>query len=198
MSKFMNKINKTSLGLAAAALGAGLLIGNAIAQRGPKLDAQDYVDIRQLIDGYSRILENCTNNGNDYANMYTNDAQFGVSSTWGSGVKWWFKGRDQLARAGGAGPNGMCRPPLPNPEYHIVANLFVAPTAEGAKATSTLLTIQNKTTKYGDPIHWEGGYEDTLVKTADGWRFKSRVHVWPEIKWTDNPADMPPRDLEKE
>jgi len=24
------------------------------------------------------------------------------------------------------------------------------------------------------------------------------VHVWPEIKWTDNPADMPPRDLEKE
>jgi hypothetical protein len=24
------------------------------------------------------------------------------------------------------------------------------------------------------------------------------VHVWPEIQWTDNPADMPPRDLEKE
>ena len=179
MNKSMNKF------LAVGALGAGLLIGNAIAQR-PKLDAQDYVDIRQLVDGYSRILENCTNNGNDYANMYTNDATFGVSSTWGSGVKWWFKGRDQLARAGGAGPNGMCRPPLPNPEYHLVLNLFVTPTPEGAKATSTLLTIQNKTTKYGDPIHWEGGYEDTLVKTADGWRFKTRRFV---------PSDGTPESL---
>ena len=103
----MNKyINRFSIGLAGATLGAGLLIGHAIAQR-PKLDAQDYVDIRQLVDGYSRILENCTNNGNDYANMYTNDATFGVSSTWGSGVKVWFKGRDQLARAGGAGPNTL-------------------------------------------------------------------------------------------
>jgi hypothetical protein len=68
----------------------------------------------------------------------------------------------------------------------------------GAKATSTLLTITNKTTKQGDIIHWEGGYEDSFEKNANGWRFKSRVHVWPEIKWTDNPADMPPRDLEKE
>ena len=63
---------------------------------------------------------------------------------------------------------------------------------------STLLTITNKTTEQGDIIHWEGGYEDTFEKTANGWRFKSRVHVWPEIKWTDNPADMPPRDLRKE
>ena len=74
-------------------------------------------------------------------------------------------------------------------DYDIVANLFVAPTPEGAKATSTLLTIQNKTTKYGDPIHWEGGYEDTLVKTADGWRFKSRTYY--ESKSGD-PVQPPP------
>jgi hypothetical protein len=36
------------------------------------------------------------------------------------------------------------------------------------------------------------------VKTADGWRFKSRVHVWPEMKWTDRPEDMPPRKIEEE
>jgi len=191
-------MNKVTLGLAGVALAAGLVIGNAIAQRGPKLDAQDYVDIRQLIDGYSRVLENCTNNGADYANLYTPDGTFGVSQTWGSGAKIWFRGREQLARAGGAGPNGACRPPSPNPEYHIVANVFVTPTPDGAKSTSTLLTIQNKTTEHGDPIHWEGGYEDTYAKTPDGWKFKSRVHVWNEVKWTDRPEDMPARKLADE
>lgn len=190
-------MNKLSIGLAGAALGAGLIIGSALAQRGPRLDAQDYVDIRQLIDGYSRVLENCTNNGNDYANLYTPDATFGVSQTWGSGAKIWFRGREQLARAGGGGPNG-CRPPGPNPEYHIVANVFITPTPDGAKSTSTLLTIQNKTTEHGDPIHWEGGYEDTYAKTPDGWKFKSRVHVWSEVKWTDRPEDMPARKLADE
>jgi hypothetical protein len=43
-----------------------------------------------------------------------------------------------------------------------------------------------------------GGYEDTFEKSANGWRFKSRVHVWPEIQWTDDPADMRHGDLKKE
>jgi hypothetical protein len=86
----------------------------------------------------------------------------------------------------------------PYPEYHLVISPVITPAPGGAKAKSTLLTITNKTTRQGDIVHWEGGYEDTFEKTAGGWRFKSRVHVWPEIKWTDNPADMPPRDLEVE
>ena len=189
-------MNKVSRSLALVALNATLFAGAAVAQKGAKLEAQDYIDIRQLIDGYSRVLENCTNSGYDYADLYTDDATFGVSSTWGSGVKVWFRGREQLAAAGGGGKNG-CRPQT-STEYHIVANVFITPTPEGAKATSTLLTMQNKTTAQGDPIHWEGGYEDTFEKTAKGWRFKSRVHVWPEVKWTDRPEDMPPRDPAKE
>ena len=190
-------MNRISLSLALAAVGTALLAGSATAQKAAKLEAQDYIDIRQLIDGYSMVLENCTNSGYDYANLYTDDATFGVSSTWGSGVKVWFRGREQLAAAGGGGKGG-CRPPQPNPEYHIVTNVFITPTADGAKATSTLLTITSKTTEHGDAIHWEGGYEDTFAKTAAGWRFKSRVHVWPEVKWTDRPEDMPPRDLASE
>jgi hypothetical protein len=188
----------TSLGLVLVAAGGGLLAGSSLAQNGGKIAAQDYVDILQLIQGYSRILENCTNGGQDYADMFTDDGTFGVSQTWGSGVKVWFRGREELARAGGSDGKGGCRPPAANPEYHIVANLSITATPEGAKAVSTLLTMQNKTTEHGDPIHWEGGYEDTLVKTAKGWRFKSRVHVWPEVKWTDRPQDMPPRNLATE
>ena len=190
-------MQRTSFGLTLVAVTGILLAGGAVAQSG-KLPAQDYVDILQLIQGYSRILENCTNAGNDYADMYTDDATFGVSQTWGSGVKVWFRGREELARAGGADGKGGCRPPTPNLEYHIVANLSITATPEGARAISTLLTMQNKTTAQGDPIHWEGGYEDTLVKTAKGWRFKQRVHVWPEVKWTDRPQDMPPRSLSTE
>jgi len=194
----MNRIS-ASLTLVAlcTALSACSAAGEGTAQGGAKLEAQDYIDIRQLIDGYSQILDNCTNNGNTYADLFTADATFGVSSQWGTGAKIWFRGREQLRAAGGGGKDA-CRPPQPYPEYHIVISPVITPAPGGAKAMSTLLTITNKTTKQGDIVHWEGGYEDTFEKTANGWRFKSRVHVWPEIKWTDNPADMPPRDLEKE
>lgn len=168
------------------------------AQAPIRLEAQDLLDIRQLIDAYTHTLDNCTNNGNDYADLFTADGTFGVSSQWGQGVKVWFRGREQLRRAGGGGENA-CRAPLPGaPMYHININPVITPTPEGAKAISTLLTITNDTDSRGDIVHWEGGYEDTFEKTADGWRFRSRVHVWPEIQWTDRPEDMPPRNLAEE
>ena len=98
-------MQRSSLGLMLVAATGTLLGGGAAAQSG-NLPAQDYVDILQLIQGYSKILENCTNGGKDYADMYTDDATFGVSQTWGSGVKVWFRGREELARAGGADGKG--------------------------------------------------------------------------------------------
>jgi hypothetical protein len=186
-----------SAGRAFFVFGAALFAAHAPAQSAPKLEAQDYLDIRQLIDHYTHLLDNCTNGGNDYANLFTADATFGVSSTWGSGAKIWFRGREQLVAAGGGGPNG-CRPRSGTPSYHININPVITPTAEGARAISTLLVITNDTDDRGDVVHWEGGYEDTFEKTAAGWRFKSRVHVWPEIEWTDRPQDMPPRNMADE
>lgn len=189
--------NLLPVALAAALLAASATPQESAAPRpATKLQAQDYLDIRQLIDAYPRLLENCTNGGYDYADLFSADGTFGVSSTWGGGAKIWFRGRDELAAAGGGGKNG-CRPRTTS-EYHINVNPTITPTPEGAKATSTLLTITNATTERGDIIHWEGGYEDTFVKTARGWRFNSRVHVWPEVQWTDRPEDMPPRDLARE
>jgi len=191
-------MNKISLSLALIALNAALLTGTAGAQNGAALTAQDILDIRQLIDAYPRLLDNCINGGEDYADLFTDDATFGVSSEWGRGVKIWFRGREQIVRAGGGGPNG-CRPQTnPTPSYHININPTIVATPEGAMSTSTLLTITNDTDARGDIVHWEGGYEDTFEKTADGWRFKSRVHVWSEVDWADSPADMPARNLEDE
>jgi len=185
---------KKYLSVLLPAISALLLPGAAAAQDAHALSAQDYIDIRHLIDTYPRILDMCINGGeDDYANLFTEDATFGVSSQWGSGVKIWFRGREQLKAIG----SGACRNG-PGNTFHLNINPSIVPTADGAYATSTLLTIVNDTDRRGDVVHWEGGYEDTFEKTAAGWRFKSRVHVWPEVAWTDNPADMPPRNLEEE
>jgi hypothetical protein len=167
----------------------------ALAQPQP-LSAQDIVDIRHLIDAYPGLLDNCINNGNDYADLFADDATFGVATLWEGPVKVWFRGREQIRRAGGGGESACVN--RPNFGYHLNINPNIRPTATGAAATSTLLTILNDTDRRGDVVHWEGGYSDTFEKTAAGWRFKSRVHVWSEVQWTDNPADMPPRNLEEE
>ena len=80
----------------------------------------------------------------------------------------------------------------------LTINPVITATPTGARAISTLLTITNDTDRRGDVVHWEGGYEDTFEKTPNGWKFKSRVHVWDEIEWTDRVEDMPPRKLEDE
>ena len=175
-----------------------LFAGCASPQDSATLKAEDYLQIRQLIDSYAQILDHCSNAGNDYADLFTDDATFGVSSEWGKGEKIWFRGREELVRAGGGGPNGCRAQVSPTPSYHLNINPRIMPTSDGARAVSTLLTITNDTDDRGDIIHYEGGYEDTFQKTADGWRFKSRVHVWPEIQWTDRPEDMPPRNLADE
>ncbi|HEY9183129.1 MAG TPA: nuclear transport factor 2 family protein [Gammaproteobacteria bacterium] len=192
---------KTFLGVAALAAVSWFAmngVGRVEAQNGAKpLTAQDLLDIRALIDGYSHLLDTCRNNGNDYADQFTPDATFGVSSEWGK-AKIWFRGREQLRRAGGGGET-ECRPrSIDGYAFHLTINPVITATPTGAHAISTLLTITNDTDARGDVVHWEGGYEDTFEKTANGWRFKSRVHVWPEVQWTDRVEDMPPRRLEDE
>jgi hypothetical protein len=181
--------------LAPAALYLAPLAALAQPPETSPLTPDDLVAIRQLMDSYAQTLDRCTNNGQDYANLFTDDGTFGVSSQWGGGEKVWFSGREALVRVGGSGCGGR---QSPTPSYHVNINPRIWATPEGARAESTLLTITNDTNERGDVVHYEGGYEDTFEKTPDGWRFKSRVHVWPEIQWTDRPEDMPPRNLAEE
>jgi gluconolactonase len=177
-------------GLVAGTAAIGLP-GLSAAQAVKKLTPQDRIEIQELTDGYTYKIDYCTNSGYDYADMYTEDGLFGVSSEWGSGVKWWFKGREELARAGGGGKDG-CRqqPAAPGAVkvHHIATSLVVTPTATGAVGKSTLLA----TGVGGNPvaIEWQGGYEDEYVKTPKGWKFKSRVHVWPGYQWANTAAEQ--------
>jgi len=173
----------------------GLITAEAGAQDVTPLEAADILEIRQLLDSYAQILDHCINGGADYAGLFTDDGTFGVSSEWGGGEKIWFSGREELQRVGGS---GCMTQASPTPSYHLNINPLIRATATGAWARSTLLTITNDTDDRGDVVHYEGGYEDTFEKTAAGWRFKSRVHVWTEIAWTARPEDMPSRNLAEE
>src|SRR6185312_256974 len=93
-----------------------------------------------------------------------------------SGKVW--QGRKQLAEAAGGNGHGCPFPKMPL--EHIVANLVIEATPDGAKGKSYLI-YPGRNGKYVDDQHHghDGGYQDIYVKTADGWRFKERVHVYP-------------------
>jgi len=152
------------------------------------LTAQDYIEIQQLAARYAYAIDKCTNSGYDYADLYTPDGVFSIADENGVPGTARFEGRDRLAEAAGGGKGGCIDPKTAPERYsmsHIVANHVITPTAEGATGKSYLLVVG-----FGDPMAKEtarqpvrayawGGYDDVYVRTAQGWRFKSRVHVWP-------------------
>jgi len=93
-----------------------------------------------------------------------------------TGKEW--HGRNELAEAAGGHGKGCNFPKMPL--EHMVMNLVIEPTAEGAKGKSYLI-YPGRNGKYVDDEHHghDGGYQDTYVKTANGWRYSKRVHVFP-------------------
>jgi hypothetical protein len=151
---------------------------------GTRLSALDYAEIQQLSSRYAFAIDKCTNGGYDYADLYVDDGEFAVADDWGVAPeqrRFRTTGRDGLAAAAGGGPDG-CRDPSTLMGYgisHIIVNHVITPTADGAVGKAYLLAIGvgGKPTQ----VELQGGYEDVYVKTSAGWRFKSRIHVFPNI-----------------
>ncbi len=76
------------------------------------LTDQDYTEIGQLSARYAFAIDQCSNAGYDYADLYTPDGEFAVSDKWGGGGKRTFvtTGREALARVAG-GRDGKCIDP---------------------------------------------------------------------------------------
>jgi hypothetical protein len=171
--------NKASMlvGLAAVALWAGA----AYAQNPMAFTALDYIEIQQLSARYSFAIDTCTNNGNDYADLFTEDGEFGVSQEWGTTGRIYAKGREALAKIGGGSPKGCVDPKtrLGFGITHMVVDLVITRTATGAVGRAKVLTVGVG----GSPttIEQQGGYDDVYVKTKHGWRFKQRIHAFPNM-----------------
>jgi hypothetical protein len=138
-----------------------------------ELTALDYIQIEQLIARYARAIDTCSNNGYDYADLFAADGAF-IPSFDGKQLAA-IQGRERLAAVSGGGTNGCKNVPwIEQGVRHIYTNHVITPTAEGATGVVDMLMIGLG----GDPnkIEYDGYYEDTYVRTPQGWRFKQRVH----------------------
>jgi hypothetical protein len=156
-----------------------IALGTAHAALAQKLTPQDHIDIQQLNARYTFLIDECVNGGYDYADLYTPDGTFGVSTKWGDPGKTVARGRDALANAAGGGPGGCRKPRFGPGGRHVITSIVIEPRPGGAWGKAALLQMNIG----GDHTANEpqGGYEDFYVKSRKGWRIKSRVHVFPGL-----------------
>jgi hypothetical protein len=153
-----------------------LMLGSISCARKPEsaeLAALDYFQIQQLAARYARAIDTCSNNGYDYADLFTPDGYFAPSMNGKILMK--FQGREKLAEVSGGGVQGCKNVPwIKEGLHHIYVNHVINPTADGASGTVDMLMIGLG----GDPnkIEYDGYYEDVYARTSQGWRFKSRIH----------------------
>lgn len=129
----------------------------APAARAAELTTRDYVEIQQLYARYNEAID--SGNGAAFAALFTPDGEFQHT----------FKGAEQLAgfvtqwheKQGGA------------QRRHYATDLRVSGTPEGARGATSLLLLDFGTKPVS--IFSTAVYDDTLVKTRQGWRFKTRV-----------------------
>jgi hypothetical protein len=136
----------------------------AAADAAPKLTADEYIEIQRLYANYAHALDQ--GEGERFASTFVLDGEFtgGRGPGRGSEVRNPTKGKDALLKMGSRGGS-----------RHFNANLVITPTPEGAKASVYLLLFNAR--NIPATITETAIYDDTLVKTAQGWRFKKRV-VW--------------------
>lgn len=148
---------------------AGLVTGMALStaayaqeKGGTKLTPQDYAEIQQLYARYAQAIDTHAENGMAYARTFTPDGEFFVGDTK-------VAGREKLA-AYNLTMGVANRSPT-----HFNTNLVVEPSPEGARGKVYLLIVGAPQQPDARPaVSTIGTYQDVLVKTSEGWRFKQK------------------------
>lgn len=119
------------------------------------LSLADRVEMQQLYARYAHAMD--ASDAKLLATVYTPDAEFVVDGT---------KMSPFTLIKGPARPRPNVR--------HVSMNVTFDASAEGARGSAYLLLVNLQATP---PAIIGGGiYEDVIVKTMDGWRFKSRMY----------------------
>jgi len=129
-----------------AAVSAGAF---GAAQKAPQLTDQDRAQIQQLVASYARALGTCA--AEEYADLFSPDAVFA------SGPRGEVRGREKLIAL--VQSERQCNDNSAKTP-RAVPTVTIEPSLEGARGKALA-----GTTAY---------YDDVYVKTAQGWRFKSR------------------------
>ena len=141
----------------------------ALPAQAAKLTALDYFQIYQLYARYSWSL--------DSGNGVARTATFTADGTFNSNMS---EHKGESAQSLGARTTRTG----PKPSRHILLNIQLTPTPEGADGLAYAILI-NGVSKPGLLSGTPAFYFDKLVKTPDGWRFKSRAN------WLDNEKQSP-------
>lgn len=129
------------------------------------LTALDYAEIQQLSIRYCHTLDTCADRGNEFANLFAPDG------VWIS-RKRRAQGHEALAAWAG-GPDYCTNNPLAI--RHVALNTMIEASPEGAIGKSYVLQLTIGKDGSTGMIRGGGKYYDVYVKTAEGWRFKSRT-----------------------
>jgi hypothetical protein len=141
------------------------------------LPPEDYLEIQQLYGYYARDVDSGTQR--DASWMYTDDGLWDVQGTR-------IVGKEALKKWYAVTPPGMTKGGV----RHFSTNLVLVPTAEGARGSAYMIAVERKSK--GGPTEFTtwGKYEDRLVKTPKGWRFKERV--WRADTYYDSTEKVTP------
>ena len=141
------------------AMMAGLVVAISVSdashaqQEGSKsLTGQDYLEIQQLYAQYNWALDSHADNGMAYAKMYTPDGEF----VYDDDIK--IVGHEEFAKFAVQSTQG-------DAPRHYATNVIAVPSPEGARGGAYLFSVSGGL---------GGTYDDILVKTTEGWRFKRR------------------------
>lgn len=146
-----------------AAFAAGWV--SAQGTRGAALTGQDYAEIEHLMAQYYQALD--FEDRAMFESIWTEDAVYRMD-----GRDLSVTGRDAIVERTVGRWNA--RPPE-HERRHLQNNLVVKPTADGA--TSRVYWVSFEVSYSPPKPALSGHYDDVLVRTADGWRFKERVLV---------------------
>lgn len=136
----------------------------------------DYVEIQQLVNRLNFALDYCGDQGREFADLFIDGARFIIDQ--GDGTPIVRSTREELvALAGGPDCDSRREPPSAY-ILHLAESLVIEPTADGARGKSYAIYPPSQGRQFSDEVTGQlGVYYDEYVRTADGWRFKSRRHV---------------------
>jgi hypothetical protein len=153
-----------------AVLAASLIVGGGASAQGGKvmpLTPADYFEIYQLYAAYSNALDR--GDGAGRIGTFTPDGTFS-----------WFESHHQPEDMATLKKRTDAYEHKPHPVGgHLLTNIHLTPTADGVDGSCYALLGGGTPDKAGHYVAEPAYYQDKLVKTPQGWRFKTR-EVWIE------------------
>ena len=153
---------------------AAFLIGSPVHAQ-EQLSPADYIAIQQLVNRLNFALDYCTNAGEDFADLFVDGGEFIID--FGNGEPSVRNTRQALVELAGGPSCDSRRTPPSAYILHLAESLVIEPTQGGARGISYAIYPAN----HGEFLNAEtagqlGVYHDEYVRTAEGWRFRSRRH----------------------